>query len=298
MHLRRRHRRRAPAEEAQRAQVEPLEVGQRQERTEHRGDRVEVGHALALDRLEDGVRLGLRQDHDRRPGVPDAEGQRPAAHVEHREHAERDVVLAEPELEVRRRRLEPVAPVGEEGSLRRSRGAAGVEHHVRVMLVDGGRHVVGRLRVGQGVETPSDGDEPVHARQTALRPERPDEVRELRRHEERLRLGVADDGRNLGRGEAAVHRDDDRAELDRREVDDRVLGPVRRDDGDPVAAADAQARERAGELVRARMEGAVRHPVGADDVGDLVAADGGVPTQDVSEEQHARRYFSSIRISR
>src|SRR5205823_14428677 len=98
--------------------------------------------------------------------------------------------------------------------------------------------------------------------------------------------------------EATVHRHDDRAELDRGEVDDGVLGPVRRDDGDPVAAADAQPRERAGKLVRARVEGAVRHAVGADDVGDLVAADGGVPAQDVSEEQHTPAYFSSIRISR
>ena len=33
-------------------------------------------------------------------------------------------------------------------------------------------------------------------------------------------------------------------------------------------------------------EGAVRHPIRADDVGELVAAAGGVTSQDVSEEQH------------
>ena len=139
--------------------------GTREQRVEHRRHRVEVRHALALDRLEDGARLGLRHDHRRRPGVPEAERQCPAAHVEHREHAEPDVVLAEAELQVRRRRLQPVAAVREQRALRRAGGAAGVEHDVRIVLVDLDRDVVRRLRVGEGREArPSgvarvDGDE-------------------------------------------------------------------------------------------------------------------------------------------
>ena len=158
---------------------------------------------------------------------------------------------------------------------------------MRVVLVDRNGHVVGGLGAGQRVERCADLRDAPHVRQPALDPEPLDERDEFRVHEERLRGGMAHDRGDLGRGEAAAHGDDDRAELDRREVDDGILGPVRRHHGDAVAALHAGACEGAGDLVRARVERAVRHAVGADDVGGPVAADGRVTAQDVAEEQHA-----------
>ena len=65
---------------------------------------------------------------------------------------------------------------------------------------------------------------------------------------------------------------------------------VRRDGGTIIA------RQRPGQLIGASVERAVRHPIGADDVGSLVAAHGGVAAEDVAQQQHD--YLSSIRISR
>ena len=173
-HLRRGHGGGAATEQAQGGEVEPVEVGHRQQRRVHRGDGVEVRHALARDRLQDGARLGLRENDRGRPGVPRAERQRPTAHVEHGKHAEQHVVLVNPELEVRRRRLQPVAAVREQGSLRGARRPARVQHHVRIALVEVGRDVVGRLGVGQGGEV-VERDEPAHRWKPASRAKRGDE---------------------------------------------------------------------------------------------------------------------------
>ena len=106
---------------------------------------------------------------------------------------------------------------------------------------------------------------------------------------------MPDDRGDLGRSEPPAHRHDDRAELQHGEVDDRVLDPVGRHDGDAIAAADAEPCERPRELVRARVERPVRHVIVADDVRRLASADRRVAAEDVAEDEH---YLSSIRISR
>ena len=156
---------------------------------------------------------------------------------------------------------------------------------MRIVLVDRDGDVVAGLGCRQRVEVVTDPD---HARRVRKR-------LELGRDEKRLRLRVPDDRGDLARGEARAHRHDDRAELQHGEVDDRILDPVRRHDGDAIAAADAEPRERPRELVRARVERPVRHAIVADDVRRLAAADPRVAAEDVAEDEH---YLSSIRISR
>ena len=164
---------------------------------------------------------------------------------------------------------------------------------MRIALVDVGRDVVGRLGVGQRVQPEraldggvADGNEAANQREAPGRAKGGDEGRELGRHEEGLRLRVLHDRSDLVDGEARVHRHHDRAELDRREVHERVLDPIRRQDRDPITASHAEPRQRAGELVRARMELAVGQPIGADGVGDLAATDGSVSSQDVAQHEH------------
>jgi hypothetical protein len=273
-HLRRGHGCRAAAEQAQRAQVEAVEVGLREQRRVDRRHRVEVGHPLARDGLENGARLGPRQDDRGRAAVPEAERQRPAAHVEHGKHAEGDVVFAEALLQVRRGALQPVAAMREERAFRRSGRAAGVEHDVRIVLVDAGVDVVAGFGVGEGGEVGRvgqrragiEGDDAPHARQPAVRLQVRDQAGELAGDQERLRLGMADHGRDLRRGEARVDRHDDGAELDDGEVDDRILRAIRRQHGDAVAAPHAAARQCTGELIGAGVKRGVGQARGADDV--------------------------------
>ena len=120
---------------------------------------------LALDGAQARLRLGLRQDHRGRPAPPQAERQRPAAHVEHREHRHADVFLTEAQAVLTLRGGEDIAAMRREHSLGAARGSARVEHDVGIVLVDRRlRFAVGcrREQLRQGIERKNalDGFEP------------------------------------------------------------------------------------------------------------------------------------------
>src|SRR5437899_11419042 len=85
---------------------------------------------------EDLLVISILDETNRAAVRPVAERHRPPAHVEHRKHAEPDVVLPEPRRALRLEGLEDVAPVREKGTLRIARRAARVEHDVRIVLAE------------------------------------------------------------------------------------------------------------------------------------------------------------------
>ncbi len=205
---------------------------------------------------------------------------------------EPDVVLAEAELEVRRRRLQPVRPMREQRALRLPGRAAGVEHDVRIVLVDRDGDVVARLAGAPRARRGRDRSGSTRARQLA----RSRVELGLARRESVSASACPTTAATSPAVKRALTGTTIAPSFSDGEVDDRILDPVRRHDGDAIAAADAEPRERPRELVRARVERRVRHPI---------VADRRTPSCSPRTRAWRRRmsprtqhYLSSIRISR
>ena len=203
-----------------------------------------------------------------------------------------DVVFAEAELEVRRAspgastmRCERRAPFGCAGR------AARVEHDVRVVLVDRDGDVVGLGSAARAARRGRDADRGSRAGACASidsNSRRDEERRPPRACPTTRATSPAVKRAFTGTTIAPSFSDG--------EVDDRILDAVGRHDGDAIAAADAEPRERARELVRARVE---RRRTSRDRRRSRTPSCSPrtvrVAAEDVAEDEH---YLSSIRISR
>ena len=267
-----RYRRCAIEQRAQAGQVGGLCLGMVEHHAEHRRHREHLGDAIALDRVEDLVDVGLRQNHRRTPGIECLECPRRPADMELRHGDQRDVALV-PGRPLLADQFPPAerggqAAVGQQRALGVAGGAAGVE-------LD--RDIVRRRRAAGCVL--AEGCDPVAELWAAI-------VRRIDQHRQRRQPGrrrqpllVGDQQRNVG-----VTDDIGDLTLDQPPVDhhqhaadaqqglhqDDIIDAVEPEIGDPVARPDPTRPERGDAAQDGRMKRAIAQPLAILDQRDMV----------------------------
>ncbi len=249
--------------------VDERVLGQRED---DRRDEVGLGDPVALDELEEAREVEARHGHDGRAGAQGlVHDHGHAVDVEERQGPDDRVALADVLDLADLAEVRDDVAVGEHHALRQARRAARVGQRDEVVGVGLVRHR--RVAAGQQVV-----ERRLTHHEDVLRPGLAHALLEPGRRDREAGVGVLELEADLVGGVGRVDRRHDPAERRDGVEGDGVFRPVRRAQGEHVAAAEAAVREAGGERPDGAREVAVgeRAPRRAVDQGRAVAALGRV----------------------
>ena len=289
---------------AQAGQVEAREFFGRELGDEHRGDAVERGAALLLDRLEGLDRVEARGGDDHR-GAVGGRGQVAHHHAEAviEGHRDADLVLGRVAAQFADEEavVEDVV-VGQGGALREAGGSRGVLDVDRLVgrKLDGVELRLVGVLAGLEERLPFGGAEQDHLLQVgAVRADLGDHRGvvgglEFLGGDQQFAAGLVEDELELAGAVGGVDVDQDRADLGGGVLGEGPLGAVRGPDPDAVALGDARGQEAEGEGVDFGVQPGVAQPDPGRpvDQGELVGVAGDGAVQVLADGVAEQRRFA------